>query len=282
MPPEYSNVPELAYDWMIAAYFFLGGLSAGSFLFSVATTYWKQEFRPLGKASAILAPVILAVGMLILLFDLGQPMRAWRLFTSMNPTSALSWAVWFLNIFAVLSVLYAWGLVKNTPDKARKFAYMGVPFAILVASYTGILLSQAPGRPLWHSAMTPVGFLNGALASGVALGLLLSRGRMGTAQAGVGKLLGYLILLELGLILVELFVLFNGGGEDSAAAASLVTGSYAIPFLGIVVVLGTLIPAALLLRSKAPAVHMVASVLILIGVFTMRYVVVVGGQTISG
>ena len=280
--PEYSNVPELAYDWIIAAYFFLGGLSAGSFLFSVATTYWKQEFRPLGKPTAVLTPVILAVGMLILLFDLGQPMRAWRLFASLNPTSALSWAAWLLNIFAVISVLYAWGLIKGSPEKAKKFAYIGVPFAIMIASYTGMLLAQAPGRPLWHSAMIPVVFLNGALASGIALGLLVSRGRLGAAQAGVGKLLGYLVLLELGLLVVELFVLFNSGGEGAAAAGGLLTGPYAVPFLGVVVVLGIIIPAALLLQSKAPAVQMIASVLVLIGIFTMRYVVVVGGQTIIG
>jgi formate-dependent nitrite reductase membrane component NrfD len=282
MPPEYSNAPELAYDWMIAAYFFLGGLSAGSFLFSVATTYWKKELRPLGKPAAILAPVVLGVGMFILLFDLGQPMRAWRLFTSLNPTSALSWAAWFLNIFAVLSLLYAWELIKGNPEKAKKFAYMGVPLAIMVASYTGMLLAQAPGRPLWHSAMIPVVFLNGALASGIALGLLASGGRLGEAQAGVGKLLGYLVLLELGLLIVELFVLFNSGGEGAAAATGLLTGAYALPFLGIVGVLGIIIPAALLLKSKAPAVQMVASVLVLVGIFTMRYVVVVGGQTISG
>jgi formate-dependent nitrite reductase membrane component NrfD len=280
--PEYSNMPELAYDWMIAAYFFLGGLSAGSFLFSVATTYWKKELRPLGKPAAILAPVILAIGMLILLFDLGQPTRAYLLFTSLNPTSALSWAAWFLNVFVILSLLYAWGLIKGTPEKVKKFAYMGVPFAIMVASYTGMLLAQAPGRPLWHSAMIPVVFLNGALASGIALGLLASGGRLGAAQAGVGKLLGYLVLLELGLLVVELFVLFNSGGHGAAAAAGMLTGSYAFAFLGIVVVLGIIIPAALLLQSKAPAVQMLASVLVLVGIFAMRYVVVVGGQTISG
>ena len=282
MPPEYSNVPELAYDWMIAAYFFLGGLSAGTFLFSVATTSLKKDLRPLGKPAAILAPIILGIGMVILLFDLGQPTRAYLLFTSLNVTSALSWAAWLLNVFVILSLLYAWGLIRGNPDKAKKFAYMGVPFAIMVAAYTGMLLAQAPGRPLWHSAMIPVVFFNGALASGIAMGLLASGGRLGDKQAGVGKLLGYLVLLELGLIAIELFVLRNSGGEGAAAAAGLLTGPYALLFVGVVIVLGILIPAAILLKSKAPALQMVASVLVLIGIFTMRYVVVVGGQTISG
>ena len=283
MPPEYSNVPELAYDWMIAAYFFLGGLSAGSFLFSAAMTYWKKEFRPLGKPAGVLAPVILALGMIVLLVDLGQPGRAWRLLTSFNPASAISWGVWFLNVFAVLSVLYAWGLIKDRADQVKKFACMGAPVAILVAAYTGVLLAQAPGRPLWHSALVPVLFLNGALASGVALGLLLSAGKQDSdSLTSVGKVLAGIVLLELGLIAVELLILFNGGGEAAATAVGLLTGPHAIMFLGVQIVLGMILPAAILLRSKAPALRIVASILVLIGVFAMRYVVVVGGQTISG
>jgi len=281
--PEYSNVPELAYDWMIVTYFFLGGLSAGSFLFSVATTYWKQEFQPLGRRPAILAPIILAVGMLILLIDLGQPFRAWRLFVSLNPTSALSWGVWFLNAFFIFSMLYAWGLVKSGPEKARKFGYLGVPFAVLVAAYTGVLLAQAPDRPLWHAALIPVLFLNGALVSGMALGLLVSTGQQdGGASAKIGKFLACLVLLELGLVVVELIVLFNGGAEGTIAVRGLLTGPYTVAFLGIEVLAGMIVPAVLLLRSKALAAQVVASALILVGVFTMRYVVVIGGQVFSG
>ena len=158
----------------------------------------------------------------------------------------------------------------------------GVPAAILVAGYTGLLLAQAPGKPLWHSALVPVLFVNGALASGVALGLLLSLGRDSDLIAGVGKVLGCIILVELGLIATELIVLFNSGGHGAAAAGSLLTGSYAISFLGIEVILGMAIPAAILFLSKAPSLRMVASGLVLIGVFVMRYVVVIGGQTISG
>ena len=237
----------------------------------------------MGKPAAILAPLVLGVGLLVLILDLGQPMRAWRLFTSFNPASALSWGVWFLNFFGVFSVLYAWGLIKGRPDQVKKFAYLGVPFAILVAGYTGLLLTQAPGNPLWHSALLPVMFVNGAIASGIALGLLVSAGRQDAKSlTSVGKVLAYIVLLELGLIAVEMLVLINSGGHGAEAASKLLTGPFALPFLGIEVVLGMIIPVALLLKSKSPAIQMLASVLILIGIFTMRYVVVVGGQTISG
>ena len=73
---EQGVVFHLAYDWMIVAYFFLGGLSVGAYLFSVAANYWKQEFKHLAKKSAVLSFVAIAIGMLILLKDLGQPVRA--------------------------------------------------------------------------------------------------------------------------------------------------------------------------------------------------------------
>jgi len=47
--PDYVAVPHTAYDWIIVAYFFLGGLGAGAFLLSVAANYWKQELK-IGRA----------------------------------------------------------------------------------------------------------------------------------------------------------------------------------------------------------------------------------------
>ena len=273
---------ELAYDWVIVTYFFLGGLSAGAFLFSVAANYWKQELRPTAKALAILAPIALAVGLFLLLIHLGKPLRAWRLLTGLNPRSALSWGVWFLNIFFVLSLLYAWKLFRGDIEKAKKFGYLGVPFAILVATYTAVLLTQAPGRPLWHSALVPVLFLNGALISGAAVAVLVSAGRHEPAlPAKVGKFLAVLVLLELAMIIVELMVLLNGGGEGAAAAKALLAGRYAAPFLGIEVLLGAVVPVLILLRSRtSAAAQAIASVLVLIGIFAMRYIVVVGGQVV--
>jgi len=279
--PEYMNLPEISYDWMVATYFFLGGLAAGAFLFSVVANYWKKELQPLAKAPAVAAPIILAIGMLFLLLDLGQPFRSFRLFTSFNPRSALSWGVWFLNGFFVMSVAYAWQLLKGRASSSRKLACAGVPFALLVATYTGVLLTQSPGRALWHTPLLPVLFLNGALISGFAAAILLSAGKAIELRAKAGRLLAGLILLELGLIAIELIVLLNAGGESVATAKGLFSGSHGFLFLGVEIVLGAIIPICILLLSKARfTTQALASVLILIGVYTMRFVVVVGGQLI--
>ena len=95
--PEYVSVPELAYNWVVAVFCFLSGLASGAFLFSIVAYYWKQELRPMAKAPAIIAPIAIAIGMLMMIPHLGQPFRFYKLLTSPNPTAALSWGVWSLN-----------------------------------------------------------------------------------------------------------------------------------------------------------------------------------------
>ena len=280
--PDYVAVPHIAYNWMIAVYFFLGGLGAGAFLLSVTASYWKQEFKPVAKAAAVIAPIAIAVGLFFLWLDLGMKFRVWRLFLSFNPASALSWGVWFLNIFFVLSAIYAWRLLKGQADKAKDVAYVGVPFAVLVGAYTGVLLAQSTGRALWHSALTPVLFLNGGLISGVAVAIIFSvKQASGELLSKLGKIVAWLVVLELGLLAVELLSLFNGGTEGAEVANALLAGEFSLLFIGVEVVLGALIPLLILLRSKvSPAALAVASALVLVGVFMMRYVIVIGGQVI--
>jgi formate-dependent nitrite reductase membrane component NrfD len=279
---EQGTALHLAYDWMIVTYFFLGGLSAGTYMFSVAANYWKQEFKPLAKRSAVLSLIALAIGLFILLHDLGQPYRAWRLFAAFNPRSMLSWGVWFLNIFGLLNLVYTVLLFKAKENDAKKFAYLGFPFALLTATYTAMLLAQAPGRTLWHTALLPVLFLNGAIISGIAMVMLFSATKENTELISkLGRFVAWLIVFEIGMVFAEVIMLLNGGTESAAVAKSLFSGKIGGLFLGLEIVLGAIVPVAILLRARTNVFSQaVASLLILIGIFTMRYVIVVGGQLI--
>jgi formate-dependent nitrite reductase membrane component NrfD len=280
---EYNIFPQLAFSWLNVTYFFLGGLSAGCYFFSVAANYWKKEFKPLAKTGAILSPLFLAIGMFCLLIEVGHPLRTWRLFLTFNPRSAISWGIWFLNIFFLLSIVYAWFLTKEEDEKAKKYAYLGLPFALLVATYTGVLLAQSPGKMLWHTALLPWLFLVGGLISGIALVILVSVGRQDSELlAKLGRFVAWLILLELGMILTEVIVLFNGGTEAVTAVKSLLGGPYSFLFWLVEIILGAVIPVFILLQRKVTttAAQAVASMLILIGIYAMRYVVMIGGQII--
>ncbi len=271
---------ETAYTWEIVVYFFLGGLSAGCFLLSVVANYWKEDLKPLAKIGAVLAPIALAVGRLFLMVDLGKPFRFWRLLLSFNPTSALSWGVWFLNIFFGLSVVYAFLVVKGKDDKAKAVGYLGIPFALLVGGYTGVLLAQAPGRALWHSALLPVIFLVGGIVSGIALVMLVAAAKgQGETSAKLGKVLASLLIFELGMLFAEVIVLLNGGADAALAVEGLLSGQFSFLFWVVAVIMGGVLPILSLFRSKIPpALQIIASILILVGIFTVRYIVVLGGQ----
>ncbi len=283
---EYSVAQHLSFDWVIVTYFFLGGLSAGAFFLSVSGNYWKKELEPLAKTAAIVTPIAVAVGMLFLLLELGQPLGAWRLLLTFRPTSAISWGFWFLSIFFVLSAIYAWLLFKGENRKAKKFAYGGLPFAFLVSTYTALILNQGQGKILWQTALLPWMFLVGGLISGVSVVMLISGGKLDPAVLSkLGRSVAWLIVLELAMVASEILILLNHGAGSvaTATAKSLIAGGNQFTFLfwGVEVFIGAVLPALILFTAKFPkATQYVASVLLLIGIYVMRYVVVVGGQII--
>jgi len=280
---EQGAIAYLAYDWTIVTYFFLGGLSAGTYLFSVVANYWKQEYKHLAIKSAVLSLVTLGLGLLMLLAHLGRPERAWLVFTSFNPHSMLSWGSWLLNGFGLICLIYVTLLLRGRENQAKFVAYLGLPFAIFTATYTGIHINQAPDRIIWHTALVPVLFFNGAVICGLASAMLLSvTQKNAETPSKLGKYLACLILVELGMIMGEVLLLLKGGTHSVAAAQILFSGQIGCLFLGFEITLGAVVPVVLLLWGKTNALSRVLiPALVLIGIFAMRYVIVIGGQLAS-
>ena len=59
--PEYEISHILVFDWAIVTYFFLGGLGAGAFIFSVAAKQWLKDYEPLAKIASYVALVSVAL-----------------------------------------------------------------------------------------------------------------------------------------------------------------------------------------------------------------------------
>lgn len=101
--------------------------------------------------------------------------------------------------------------------------------------------------------------------------------------SGVGKYLAGFIIFDLFLVFSEILVLLTESEEAAALATSLLTGDYSFLFLGLEIFMGALIPLFLLLHprtSRSLVAQAVASVLVLVGVMTMRYIVIIGGQSV--
>ena len=113
--------------------------------------------------------------------------------------------------------------------------------------------------------------------------MLLSVGKQSKELlTSLGKCAAVLIIVEVLLIVVEFAVLLNGGAEEVHTAKALLAGDWSFLFFAVEIFLGALIPVVALLAIRGnAAAQAVASMLILVGIFTMRYIIVIGGQVIG-
>ncbi len=159
-----------AFGVWIALYFFLQGISAGSFVLSTtAYVFGEPKYKSIAKAALALAVVILLIAPLPLLIHVGKPLRAWRLFYEINLLSPISWGSFLLTLYPLNCLIYGFYLFRRNERMSRVFGMTGVTVGLAYYAYTGFILSFASARPLWNTAIMPVLFVMAAMTSGTAL-----------------------------------------------------------------------------------------------------------------
>jgi molybdopterin-containing oxidoreductase family membrane subunit len=97
------------------------------------------------------------------------------------------------------------------------------------------------------------------------------------------RLLIIFIIADLFLIGSDLTVLASSDTESYAMLQLLTTGQFAVWFLGIELFLGAALPLGLLAHPKTraiPFVQYASAALVIIGIFVMRFIIVIGGQSV--
>mgnify|MGYP001600399790 FL=1 len=178
------------------------------------------------------------------------------------------------------------------------FGSIGIPLAIAVHGYTGFILALAKGIALWNTALMPVYFLISAMVSGTALLIFISIVKerfFGNVHLinrffpkvekeviyELGKLLAVFIAIDLFVAFSDVVLLFYSTPENQVAAQLLLQGKFSSMFLYVEVVLGMIIPFAVLMiprLNRSMVVLTVISILVMIGIWGMRYTTVVAGQ----
>ena len=103
----YNITHQEAFGLFIAIYFYLTGLSAGSFILSTLSYgFGMEQYKPLGKVGIVLATVLLVIAPLFLLFHIGAPYRAWHLFVYLNWASPITWGSFLLVLYPVNCIIY--------------------------------------------------------------------------------------------------------------------------------------------------------------------------------
>lgn len=286
------------WHWPIPLYLYLGGLAAGILFF--AGIYYllgnEKRFPSAIYRAPLIVPALLVVGLMALFYDLSHQLYFWRLYTSFNIQSPMSWGAWTLMIITPVSMVWAaisikkfwpqftWGRLWIDQieaffiSKKSWLAWIMVIFGVLLGVYTGILLSAFNARPLWNTSILGVLFLTSGLSTGAAAIVLFAKDK--GERHYFAKLDLMLIGIELFLI-IHMFMGFLASTQVQIDAAGLFLGGpYTWPFWGFVVVLGLILPALLevyeLLGKKVP--FYIAPLLVLIGGLFLRFIIVESGQ----
>jgi formate-dependent nitrite reductase membrane component NrfD len=166
----------------IPAYFFLGGLAAGSSLLAAGADL--RGMQKLRRTTRIAALVGGAAGSAALIHDLGRPARFLNMLRTAKPTSPMSMGTWVLAAFGpAASLAGAAEIAAMLPLRvpiasrlleigARPAGLLAAALAPALASYTGVLLSDT-ATPAWHSARRELPFVFVASAAASAGGLAM-------------------------------------------------------------------------------------------------------------
>ena len=296
----FYNAPhEIYLEKNIAFYFYLTGVSAASFIIStLAFVFGMERFKAAGRLGAVIAPLVLAIAPLFLIVDLLQPMRFIYLLYHFNLASPVSWGTILLTLYPLNCLIYLYFIYKDNKPMTKIFGSIGIPLAIAVHGYTGFILALAKGIALWNTALMPVYFLISAMVSGTALLIFISIVKerfFGNVHLinrffpkvekeviyELGKLLAVFIAIDLFVAFSDVVLLFYSTPENQVAAQLLLQGKFSSMFLYVEVVLGMIIPFAVLMiprLNRSMVVLTVISILVMIGIWGMRYTTVVAGQ----
>lgn len=263
-------------DWhlLIVWYFFLGGIAGGAyFTAAIADNFGSPRDRGVVRTGYILALLMIGICGMLLILDLGTPSRFLNMvlhFKFWDPMSIGAWMLGVFGLFALLSSALSLSADESRAPLRRKISLIGIIFGFFLASYTGVLLS-ATALPFWSDArlMGALFLASGASTGMAAISLLLflSGDAAGEGFKKVKRADRFAIMFE--IVVLALFLILLG-----SAAAPLVSGAMAPLFWGGLVVLGLLIPLLVDLLGARWVPAVIPAVLVLVGGFILRYVVV--------
>ncbi len=290
------------YDWglPLAIDLFAAGLGAAIFMVAVAANLaGGRRYRRISTTGAIIAPWPVILGVLLLVVDLGRPLRFWEMMLRRSHEtlgiesimfkigSTMSIGTWLLILFVLGSLLYLVIAILAFPfkwaEKLQKvIGVIGLPIALLVTIYTGVLLSATTNR-VWGSLLLPIIFVASAMVTGIAaIIFILAAIRIAKPDSKIGSdipklevINGWTIAFQ--LLMVILFVIF---GIGSAQMRAVIGSAFGLLWWIGVIGLGLVLPLVIGIRggAKNPPVSLVVSALVLLGGFFLRYVILFGGQ----
>jgi Ni/Fe-hydrogenase subunit HybB-like protein len=329
----YPNEVEIHWSILIVVYPYITGLVAGAFILaSLVKIFNVRAVQPTYRLALLTALAFLLVAPLPLNLHLGRPERAFGIFLTPNPTSAMAMFgfvyAWYLMGVLLLEIWFEYRrdlilLGRSTPgalgwlyralslfstdvspsalgfDKKaiRAITIIGIPSAFLLHGYVGFIFGSIKANPWWSSVLMPIVFLMSAIVSGIALVLLLymvltALRRRPIDMACVDTIAAYLfyaVIVDFSLEGLDFVHRLYESEESVGILGRLITDKLSMSLLVVQILLGMLIPLAMLVVAKSrrfnddlrKLLYFTSAILIQVGIFATRWNVVIGGQLFS-
>jgi Ni/Fe-hydrogenase subunit HybB-like protein len=186
----------------------------------------------------------------------------------------------------------------------RWITIIGIPSAFLLHGYVGFIFGSVKANPWWSSVLMPVVFLFSAIVSGIALVLIIymiaSMLRWKPVDMRCADKLAvflfYAMVVDVSLEMLDFIHRLYESEESIGILTQLIQSRLFISLVVLQLVLGALIPLTLLgltspALSKHPffkvpdelrrLIYLGCAILVQIGIFSIRWNVVMGGQLFS-
>lgn len=265
----------MSIEWSLVFFTVFVGLGCGIFVGSVILTEWGGMAKQVRTQSSIVALTALAFGGFSSVLHLGRPERIFGALG--NPTSGIFIEATMLGLIALDIFIYLVAMRRNASDRTLKIiSTAGIIPAVILAfavGYTYVLSA----RPAWNTLILPLIYLASAGLMGCyGLSLLIAltdkaRPALTTtstettaakeapsAAATVKWAILIAVSIQAVLLMCYLVHLAVAPFPDvTRSATRVLTGDLAILFWGGLVLLGLLVPAALISPfNKKKAKHM--------------------------
>jgi len=174
---------------------------------------------------------------------------------------------------------------------------IGVPSAFLLHGYVGFIFGSVKANPWWSTPLMPVVFLFSAMVSGIAAVMVLYVVCMKLRKTAIdmrcldtiARYLFYTFVIDFTLEMLDLIHRTYESDESFRSLDFMVHTRLLFSHVILQIFLGTLVPLFLLAANQLwrytegtrKAMYMTAGGLTLVGIFAMRWNVVIGGQLFS-
>jgi Ni/Fe-hydrogenase subunit HybB-like protein len=174
---------------------------------------------------------------------------------------------------------------------------IGIPSAFLLHGYVGFIFGSVKANPWWSTPLMPVVFLFSAIVSGIAVVMLLYMLLTWLRKKPldmpcidtIARYLFYTFIIDFSLEMLDLIHRIYEAGESFRSLDFMVHTRLYLPHIIVQILFGTVTPIVLLALTQVltfttatrKRIYAVAGVSTLIGIFAMRWNVVIGGQLFS-